>query len=91
MSILILAVTTGGVAGIGPEITAQALLGHDEMHAECVPVVIGDEAAKQSVVQSVGGDPEKVRVIGASSEATNEPGTIELLQTGPSLADVELG
>ncbi|WP_026536340.1 4-hydroxythreonine-4-phosphate dehydrogenase PdxA [Arthrobacter sp. H14] len=91
MSIPILAVTMGDVAGIGPEITAKALLGHDEIRSECMPVVVGDEAAMRTGVSNVGGDPDKVRVIRTTPEAANEPGTIELLQTGPSLADVELG
>ncbi|HEV7956285.1 MAG: pdxA [Microbacteriaceae bacterium] len=86
-----LAVTLGDVAGIGPEITAKSLLGHDDLREKCIPIVIGDEAAMRRGVENVGGDPSKVRVIGSVSEATNTPGTIELIQTGPSLADVELG
>lgn len=86
-----LALTLGDVAGIGPEITAKSLLGHDDLRTQCRPVVIGDEAAMRRGVKQVGGDPEKVRVIGSVAEATNEPGTIELLQTGPSLAHVPTG
>ena len=40
-----LAVTLGDVAGIGPEITAKALLRHADLRNECVPVVIGDADA----------------------------------------------
>jgi 4-hydroxythreonine-4-phosphate dehydrogenase len=54
-------------------------------------VVVGDEAAMRRGVLNVGGDPDAVRVIKSVAEAKNLPGTIELLQTGPSLADVELG
>ena len=86
-----LALTLGDVAGIGPEITAKALLGHDDLRARCIPVVIGDEAAMRRGVENVGGDPDRVILIGAVSEARNVPGTIELIQTGPSLADVPLG
>lgn len=86
-----LALTIGDVAGIGPEITAKALLGHDDLRARCVPIVIGDEAAMRRGVVNVGGDPDAVRVITSVAEATNTPGTIELLQTGPSLEGVELG
>lgn len=86
-----LALTIGDVAGIGPEITAKALLGHDDLRAKCVPIVIGDEASMRKGVANVGGDPDAVRVISSAAEATNTPGTIELLQTGPSLEDVELG
>lgn len=91
MTIPTLALTIGDVAGIGPEITAKSLLGHDDLRAECRPIVIGDEAAMRAGVVNVGGDPDKVRVIGSVAEATNEPGTIELLQTGQSLAHVPLG
>ncbi len=86
-----LAVTIGDVAGIGPEITAKSLLGHDELRSKCIPVVIGDEAAMRRGVENVGGNPDAVRIISSVAEATNTPGTIELLQTGPSLAHVELG
>jgi 4-hydroxythreonine-4-phosphate dehydrogenase len=86
-----LALTIGDVAGIGPEITAKALLGHDDLRARCIPVVIGDEAAMRRGVSNVGGDPDAVRVISSVADATNTPGTIELLQTGPSLEGVELG
>ena len=91
MSLPILAVTIGDVAGIGPEITAKSLLGHDDVRTRCVPVVIGDEAAMRRGVLNVGGDPAMIRVISSISEARNEPGTIELLQTGPSLEHVEQG
>ena len=86
-----LAVTIGDVAGIGPEITAKSLLNHDDLRTRCMPVVVGDEAAMRRGVLNVGGDPSAIRVIRSVAEAKNEPGTIELLQTGPSLADVELG
>ncbi|NII52083.1 4-hydroxythreonine-4-phosphate dehydrogenase PdxA [Frigoribacterium endophyticum] len=86
-----LALTLGDVAGIGPEITAKTLLHHDDLRERAVPVVIGDEAAMRRGVLDVGGDPDLVRVIASVADATNEPGTIELLQTGPSLADVPVG
>lgn len=86
-----LAVTIGDVAGIGPEITAKSLLNHDDLRARCIPVVVGDEAAMRRGVLNVGGDPEAIRVISSVAEAKNVPGTIELIQTGPSLADVPLG
>jgi 4-hydroxythreonine-4-phosphate dehydrogenase len=86
-----LALTIGDVAGIGPEITAKTLLGHDDLRLKCIPVVIGDEAAMRRGVLNVGGDPDAVRVIATVADATNTPGIIELIQTGPSLADVALG
>ncbi|PPF54983.1 4-hydroxythreonine-4-phosphate dehydrogenase PdxA [Clavibacter michiganensis] len=86
-----LAITLGDVAGIGPEITAKTLLGHDDLREQAVCVVIGDEAAMRRGVEAVGGDPETVRVIASVADARNAPGTIELIQTGPSLADVPVG
>ncbi|TFD54165.1 4-hydroxythreonine-4-phosphate dehydrogenase PdxA [Cryobacterium sp. Hh7] len=91
MTLPILALTIGDVAGIGPEITAKSLLGHDDVRTRCIPVVIGDEAAMRRGVLNVGGDPAAIRVIKTVAEARNEPGTIELLQTGPSLENVEQG
>jgi 4-hydroxythreonine-4-phosphate dehydrogenase len=81
----------GDVAGIGPEITAKTLLGHDELRSQCVPVVVGDESAMRRGVTIAGGDPDLVRVIDSPAQAKNEPGTIDLLQTGPSLPEVPLG
>jgi 4-hydroxythreonine-4-phosphate dehydrogenase len=86
-----LALTIGDVAGIGPEITAKSLLGHDELRDKCVPVVIGDEATMRRAVRNVGGDPSAVRLISSVADATNEPGIIEVIQTGGSLEDIELG
>ncbi len=86
-----LALTLGDVAGIGPEITAKALLGHEDLREKCIPVVIGDEAAMRAGVVNVGGNPDLVHVIGSMAEATNTPGTIELIQVGDSLEAVSLG
>ena len=86
-----LAVTLGDVAGIGPEITARTLLGHEDLRTICRPVVIGDADSLRKGAQAVGGDPDAVRVVASPQEATNEPGTIEVVQDGPSLAHVPYG
>ncbi len=91
MTIPTLAVTLGDVAGIGPEITAKSLLAHDDLRSRCRPVVVGDAASMRRGVEHIGGNPDVVRVIQSVAEAKNEPGTIELLQTGPSLAHVPTG
>lgn len=91
MTLPTLALTLGDVAGIGPEITAKSLLGHDDLRDKCVPIVIGDEASMRRGVANVGGNPDAVRVIASPADATNTPGTIELIQVGPSLESVELG
>ncbi|KDC77378.1 4-hydroxythreonine-4-phosphate dehydrogenase PdxA [Bordetella bronchiseptica MBORD635] len=86
-----LAVTLGDVAGIGPEITAKMLLGHDELRQRARLLVVGDAAVLAQAVQAVGGDPARVRVIATPAEATNQPGSIEVIQAGPSLAHVPPG
>lgn len=83
--------TLGDVAGIGPEITAKMLLGHDELRQRARLLVVGDAAVLAQAVQAVGGDPARVRVIATPAEATNQPGSIEVIQAGPSLAHVPPG
>ena len=87
----VLALTLGDVAGIGPEITAKTLLLHPELREICVPVVIGDADAMRIGAERAGLDPDTVRVITDPRAAANDPGVIELLQTGASLADVPVG
>ncbi|PFG30564.1 4-hydroxythreonine-4-phosphate dehydrogenase PdxA [Paramicrobacterium agarici] len=86
-----LAITLGDVAGIGPEITAKSLLAHDELREKCIPIVIGDVASVRRGVESVGGDAAAVRQIASPAEAQNAPGTIEVIQVGPSLEHVAVG
>lgn len=86
-----LAVTMGDVAGIGPEILARALLEHPDLRERCVPVVIGDAEAMRRGASIVGLDPGAVRVIEHPREARNDPGTIEIIQTGPALGHVPIG
>ena len=87
----ILALTLGDVAGIGPEITAKTLLRHPDLRNECVPVVIGDADAMRRGIETMGGDPTAIHVIGDPGEAVNDPARIDLIQTGPSLKDVAIG
>ena len=87
----VLALTLGDVAGIGPEITAKALLQHPDLRERCVPVVVGDADAMRAGAVRAGLDPDTVTVVADPREATNDPGRIELVQTGPSLADVPVG
>jgi 4-hydroxythreonine-4-phosphate dehydrogenase len=87
----VLAVTMGDVAGIGPEISAKTLLRHPELRELCVPVVIGDVASARRGAAEAGLDPATVRAIAAPSAARNDPGTIEVIQVGPSLEHVPPG
>jgi 4-hydroxythreonine-4-phosphate dehydrogenase len=90
-SLPVLAVTVGDVAGIGPEITAKTLLLHPDLRDTCVPVVVGDADALRAGATRAGLDPATVRVITDPRAASNDPGTIELIQTGGSLGDVPVG
>jgi len=87
----VLAMTLGDVAGIGPEITAKTLLRHPELRERCVPVVVGDADAMRSGASRAGLDPGTVQVIPDPAAARNDPGTIELVQAGESLASVPVG
>lgn len=87
----ILGITLGDVAGIGPEITAKTMLLHPELREIATLVVVGDADSLRKGAELAGLDPDTVRVIADPSEATNSPDSIEVLQTGPSLAHVPVG
>ena len=86
-----LAITIGDVAGVGPEITAKALLNHDDLRAVCLPIAIGDAGVMRHAVESIGRDSSSVRVISDPREATNDPGLIEMIQPGADLPVVPQG
>lgn len=88
----LLAVTLGDVAGIGPEITAKMLLGHDDLRQRARLFVVGDADCLRRAAADLGADAAaKVRVVQRPEDVRNEPGTIEVLQAGPSLAHVPAG
>lgn len=86
-----LAVTLGDVAGIGPEITAKALLHHPEVREYSRPVVVGDVDALRNAVTAVGGDPSAVNPVESPADAADDPSVIDIVQTGPSLGHVPTG
>ena len=87
----LLAVTLGDVAGIGPEITAKMLLGHDELRQRARLFVVGDADTLRKAVSLLGHDEAKVKVVESPEAVQNTPGLIEVLQAGPSLAHVPYG
>lgn len=87
----VLAVTMGDAAGIGPEITAKALLNNPQLRERAVPVVVGDADAMRRGAKFAGLNPDAVHVIDSPADATNSPDRIEVLQTGPSLGEVPVG
>ncbi|HIY41630.1 MAG TPA: 4-hydroxythreonine-4-phosphate dehydrogenase PdxA [Candidatus Nocardiopsis merdipullorum] len=86
-----LAVTLGDVAGIGPEITAKALLNHPEVRKYARPVVVGDADALRRAVTAIGADPNAVNPVSDPGEAADDPAVIDIVQTGPSLGHVPHG
>ena len=67
------------------------LMGHEALRAKARLVVVGDAAVMANAVRGLGGDPSIVRTVARPADATNAPGTIEVVQAGPSLAHVKLG
>lgn len=86
-----LGITMGDAAGIGPEIIAKTMLKHPRLREQATLVVIGDAEAMRGGTQTAGLDPVAVNVVDDPSEATNDPETIDVVQTGPSLAHVVPG
>lgn len=87
----VLGITMGDAAGIGPEITAKLMLKHPKLREKATLIVIGDADSMRTGAINVGLDPDAVTVIGDPDQATNNPGCIEVLQTGQSLKHVTLG
>ena len=86
----IIGITIGDVAGIGPEITAKALLNHPEIREICRPVVIGDVAVMTRAVELIGADPRSIRRVDGPAPDGNGAG-IDVIQEGRSLAHVPFG
>ena len=72
----ILAITIGDPAGIGPEIVAKAL-SHQEVYAQCRPLVTGDAAIIDKAVKLLG-LPLQVHAIAQVKDARFEYGTIDV-------------
>jgi 4-hydroxythreonine-4-phosphate dehydrogenase len=87
----VLGLTIGDVAGIGPEITAKALLRHPELRDICRPVAIGDADVMRRAIKLIGGDPAALHVLDTASQANNDPDTLNIIQEGRSLAHLAPG
>ena len=72
----ILAITMGDPAGIGPEIVAKAL-SHQEVYAQCRPLVTGDAAIIDKAVKLLGLSLQ-VHAIAQVKDARFEYGTIDV-------------
>jgi len=91
MSLPVLGLTLGDVAGIGPETAVRTLLHHPDLREECVPVVIGDADALRRAAPVVGADPDRIRVVEHPGKAANDPDLVEVVQVGGPLGDVPMG
>lgn len=91
MTLPVLAITLGDVAGIGPEITARTLLNHPELRQIGKLFVIGDATAMRRGCTIAGLNPDAVRTISSPDAVTNDPNTIDVLQVGEALGDVPIG
>src|SRR5699024_226913 len=71
--------------------TAKTMLLHPDLRQRARLVVIGDADAMRGGARNAGLDPDTVRVVERPADITNDPGLIDVLQTGPSLAHVPPG
>lgn len=74
---LIIGITMGDPAGIGPEITVKALA-KPEIYEACNPIVIGDAAVMEEAVKIVGMEHIKIRAVSSVAEAKYEFGTVDV-------------
>jgi 4-hydroxythreonine-4-phosphate dehydrogenase len=73
----LLAITMGDPAGIGPEVTAKALL-ERQVYERCRPFVVGSAAAMNDALRTIN-SPIKARVAHSLGEIRGEPGAIDVL------------
>ena len=78
---LIIGITMGDPASIGPEITVKAL-SLEEIYHKCRPLVIGDATVMEAAVRIVGKDGIKIHPVHSVDEALFEPGTIDVYDMG---------
>jgi 4-hydroxythreonine-4-phosphate dehydrogenase len=82
---IILAVTMGDPAGIGPEIAAKAF--HESaIYEKCCPVLVGNAVCMEKALKLTGLD-LRVHVIEEISEAVFQQGTIDLINIPADHAD----
>lgn len=84
-----IAVTMGDPAGVGPEVSAAALV-DPQVLAACTPVVLGDTGRMRRAAEIMGVAAE-VHEIASPSEARPSPDRIEVIQVGELPADLPWG
>lgn len=74
---LIIGITMGDPASIGPEITVKALA-KQVVYENCNPLVIGDTSVMEAALRIVGREDIKIRPVASVAEAKFEYGTIDV-------------
>ena len=74
---LIIGITMGDPASIGPEITVKALADKG-IYDKCRPLVIGDANVMEAAVKIVGKEDIKIHPVHSAEEALFEAGTIDV-------------
>lgn len=83
---MIIGITMGDPASIGPEITAKAL-GDPGLYDGCSPVVVGDGDVMEQALSIVGMEHLKIHRVHSVAECQFEPGTIDIYDMGIVKAD----
>ncbi|TNH03253.1 4-hydroxythreonine-4-phosphate dehydrogenase PdxA [Testudinibacter sp. TR-2022] len=91
MSLPILAVTMGDIAGIGPEITVKTLLAHADLRRKAKLFVIGDYTALANACMLSGFSASQIKLVTDLSCLNNDSNEIELLQIADPLPAVQAG
>jgi 4-hydroxythreonine-4-phosphate dehydrogenase len=73
----IVAITMGDPAGVGPEVAARALSGHD-LHAACRPLLVGSAAVMKKAVALMGA-PMTIRAIADVADTRFAPTACDVL------------
>ncbi len=74
---LVIGITMGDPASIGPEITVKALANRG-IYDKCNPIIIGDANVMEAAVRIVGREDIKIRPVSSVKEAKYEYGTIDV-------------
>ncbi len=83
---LIIGITMGDPASIGPEITVKALA-RPEIYEECNPIVIGDASVMAAALKIVGKEELRIHAVSSVDEAEFQCGVIDVLDMG--LVDID--
>lgn len=74
---MIIGITMGDPAGIGPEITVKAL-SRTGIYERCSPIVIGDAPVMEAAKKIVGMEEIRIHPVSSVKEALFQPGTIDV-------------